>query len=47
MSWTRTIEGVVYTMSRSCSACIVPIPAFHQAWIELGDPAEDFFDEAR
>ena len=39
-------EGVVYSLSRTCSACIVPIPAFHQAWIMLGDPPVDFFDGA-
>jgi hypothetical protein len=38
-------EGVVFTKSRACSASIVSIPAFSQAWVALGDPPEDFFDD--
>lgn len=32
---------VMFTQARVCSACIVPIPAFAQAWVSLGEaPAE-------
>lgn len=35
-------EEVVFTDARVCSACIVPIPAFMQAWVALGTwPSSD------
>jgi hypothetical protein len=37
-------EGVTFDSGRICSACIVPIPAFHQAYIMVGTPPEDFFE---
>src|ERR1044072_4850281 len=39
-------EGMVFTSVRAAGACIVPIPAFYQAWIAVGPPPEDFYDGA-
>lgn len=35
---------VWFTKARVAGACIVPIPAFHQAWVALGEAPEGFFD---
>jgi hypothetical protein len=37
-------DGVVFTDARICGASIVSIPAFHQAFIALGDMPEGWFD---
>jgi 8-oxo-dGTP pyrophosphatase MutT (NUDIX family) len=37
-------EEVVFSDARICSACIVPIPAFAEAWFALGEPPEGFMD---
>lgn len=38
-------DGTVeFTSARIASACIVPIPAFSQAWIQIGVPDDDFMD---
>ena len=37
-------EVVVFTDSRVAGAAMVGIPAFHQAWIMLGEPPEGFLD---
>lgn len=34
---------VWFSRARVCGAAQVPIPAFHQAWLTLGEPPEDFF----
>ncbi len=46
MSEEDAAEGTVFTSARAAGACIVPIPAFHQAWIAVGPPPEDFYDGA-
>lgn len=38
-------EDVVYSDARTAGACVVPIPAFHQAWFALGEHPEDFYNE--
>jgi hypothetical protein len=37
-------EEIVFTKSRACSASIVSIPAFAEAYVSLGDAPDDFFD---
>jgi 8-oxo-dGTP pyrophosphatase MutT (NUDIX family) len=37
-------QGVTFTDARSCGGSIVAIPAFHEAYIALGEPPEDFFE---
>lgn len=39
-------EEIVFTKSRACSASIVSIPAFKEAYVSLGDAPEDFFNDA-
>jgi hypothetical protein len=38
-------ETVDFTSARIASACIVPIPAFAEAWVALGEAPEDFLDD--
>lgn len=37
-------ECVDFASARIASACIVPIPAFAEAWVSLGEPPEGFLD---
>ena len=37
-------EEIVFTKSRACSASIVSIPAFKEAYVSLGDAPEGFLD---
>lgn len=39
-------DAVWFSDARSAGACIVGIPAFHEAWVALGEPPEDFYDGA-
>lgn len=39
------VEGVEFTDARVSSACIVPIPAFAEAWVALGEMPEGFLPE--
>jgi hypothetical protein len=38
-------DETVFTSARIASACVVPIPAFSEAWVALGAEPEDFFPE--
>lgn len=41
-------EVLWFDKARTAGACIVPIPAFHEAWVALGEAPEGFMDgEAR